>query len=128
MFFLTANCVLPTGVQTSVCPSIQRPDQGSIEYSSSRTVNSQVTFSCDAGYKLLGPRILTCVPDEISQTTPYWDGEIPLCKGKQPMEKLVHVNGAYLNLTCGYSTEYEIRSAQYSSISLISQVIRQETE
>uniref|UniRef100_A0A669BYM5 Selectin E n=1 Tax=Oreochromis niloticus TaxID=8128 RepID=A0A669BYM5_ORENI len=60
------------------CPLLEAPENGHINCSSTESVyNSQCSFTCDQGYSLEGPELLTC--DHHGN----WTGEKPTCQGEK---------------------------------------------
>uniref|UniRef100_A0A669C6J2 Selectin E n=2 Tax=Oreochromis TaxID=8139 RepID=A0A669C6J2_ORENI len=57
------------------CPLLEAPENGHINCSSTESVyNSQCSFTCDQGYLLEGPELLTC------DNHGNWTGEKPTCQ------------------------------------------------
>ena len=60
-----------------VCPELDVPDNGDIEYGTIPPVyNSAVSYSCDNGYILEGNKVRMC------QRNGMWSGFAPICKRK----------------------------------------------
>uniref|UniRef100_A0A669BK18 E-selectin n=2 Tax=Oreochromis TaxID=8139 RepID=A0A669BK18_ORENI len=62
------------------CPLLEAPENGHINCSSTESVyNSQCSFTCDQGYLLEGPELLTC------DNHGNWTGEKPTCQAPAPI-------------------------------------------
>lgn len=57
-----------------VCPDLNIPLNGSIQYSNANNYDSKATYSCDKGYVLKGNKIRTCTNNA------KWDGSDPTCE------------------------------------------------
>ena len=56
------------------CPHLERPDNGDVSYTSRTVCQSVASFSCDSGYQISGPSLLTCRADGT------WSGRPPTCR------------------------------------------------
>ncbi|XP_039462378.1 sushi, von Willebrand factor type A, EGF and pentraxin domain-containing protein 1-like isoform X4 [Oreochromis aureus] len=100
------------------CPLLEAPENGHINCSSTESVyNSQCSFTCDQGYSLEGPELLTC--DHHGN----WTGEKPTCQAilcQNPereaplfMQCSDSVTELRPNSTCSFSCEegFELQGA-----------------
>uniref|UniRef100_A0A668U1T3 Selectin E n=1 Tax=Oreochromis aureus TaxID=47969 RepID=A0A668U1T3_OREAU len=100
------------------CPLLEAPENGHINCSSTESVyNSQCSFTCDQGYSLEGPELLTC--DHHGN----WTGEKPtcqaiLCQNPEREAPLImqcsdSVTELRPNSTCSFSCEegFELQGA-----------------
>uniref|UniRef100_A0A3Q4FXA6 Sushi domain-containing protein n=1 Tax=Neolamprologus brichardi TaxID=32507 RepID=A0A3Q4FXA6_NEOBR len=68
----------PTCTCEPILPGLLPPENGHISCSSTESVyNSQCSFTCDQGYSLEGPELLTCGHHG------NWTAEKPTCQGKE---------------------------------------------
>ena len=58
------------------CGTLNNPANGQVSYTGRTTFGQTATYSCDAGYNLVGNSIRTC------QATGVWSGSAPTCQGK----------------------------------------------
>ena len=63
---------------TATCRTLITPLYGS-KSTEVTTVNTEVTFSCNTGYTVIGNKVLTCLTTD---TTEQWNGAEPTCSGK----------------------------------------------
>lgn len=59
------------------CPSLVRPNRGSISFSDSLNAGSRATYSCIRGYVLRGNSVRSCLP------IGRWTGGDPICFRKR---------------------------------------------
>ena len=74
-------CLLLYPIATvQLCPMLPDPDNGTVTVTS-RTLNSEATYSCDVGYVLDGSATRTC--EEAQESTDLvWSGSAPTCMSK----------------------------------------------
>ena len=57
------------------CGTLTAPDNGQVDLTSGRTFGQTATYSCNAGYNLVGDSSRTC------QAAGNWSGSTPTCQG-----------------------------------------------
>ncbi|XP_022100203.1 sushi, von Willebrand factor type A, EGF and pentraxin domain-containing protein 1-like isoform X2 [Acanthaster planci] len=63
----------PPSCQPIRCHNLPVPSHGAI-HGDDRTHNKSVTYTCNTGYRLLGPSVRTCTADHT------WTGDFPICE------------------------------------------------
>ena len=58
------------------CGTLTNPGNGRVSHTAGTMFRQTATYSCNAGYKLLGNSTRTC------QATRLWSGSVPTCLGK----------------------------------------------
>ena len=71
------------------CGILTRPANGQVSHTAGATFGQTATYSCDAGFNLVGENIRMC------QAAGVWSGNAPTCQGELNT-KCVHVNKHYL--------------------------------
>lgn len=65
-----------------LCPDIIVPDNTIASDTSGSLLGSEISFSCEDGYGLVGPNISNCIEDGAdNDTTAIWE-EYPECRRK----------------------------------------------
>ena len=72
------------------CGTLTDPANGQVDLTSGTTFRQTATYSCNAGYNLVGDSTRTC------QATGVWSGSVPTCQGV-----LVKGNGTYNSMYFG---------------------------
>lgn len=62
---------------TVSCPALSAPPDGR-KFGSKYFVDHEVHFTCNPGFRLIGPSSLACLPNGT------WTGEQPRCRGRVP--------------------------------------------
>lgn len=75
--FLSISDFLPSAAFVLSCAFPKEPAGGEVSVTHLHA-GGEAFFHCFTGYKLQGPKILTCR----NATTPYWSGKEPRCVGK----------------------------------------------
>ena len=57
------------------CGNLTDPANGQVNHTAGTTLGQTATYSCDAGYSLVGDSSRTCQP------TGNWSGSAPTCQG-----------------------------------------------
>jgi len=60
------------------CGTLTNPVNGQVSHSGGTTFEQTATYSCNAGYGLIGDNTRTC------QATRVWSGSAPICQGSSP--------------------------------------------
>ena len=80
--------MMPSNLPLTVkdCGALTDPANGQVSHTDGTTFGETATYSCDAGYNLVGDRTRTC------QVTGVWSGSTPTCQSMLllELEYLVH--------------------------------------
>ena len=60
------------------CPVLTKPNNGDMS-GTGRDVGSLRSFSCNAGYDMIGSNAIVC---QVQSGTAKWSGTVPICQGK----------------------------------------------
>lgn len=78
----------------ATCPDLgEKPENSEIECtgSSSRTIGTKCTYTCDPGYKLVGFGRITCVSRSDGSANGDWSAPPPICERKHMIMSLKNV-------------------------------------
>ncbi|XP_031824437.1 complement component receptor 1-like protein [Sarcophilus harrisii] len=67
------------------CPNPESLDNGRVEILTDILFGSQIEYSCEEGYTLIGDSKRLC---EIAGNKVVWSGDVPVCKGNIPTSKM----------------------------------------
>ena len=74
-FIVIVNILLYRVLTDMNCSTLTEPANGQISYTAGATFGQTATYSCNAGYILVGDSTRTCQP------TGVWSGSAPTCQG-----------------------------------------------
>ena len=69
-------CVKRLMYSTAImCEELENPENGLVEFTS-RLPGSTATYTCDAGFNLIGSQTRTCLNNG------FWSGVVSICQGR----------------------------------------------